>query len=142
MKELMHLLVDALAWPVHFALLLGVAASVVEVGLTAGERLVGIERLRSAAPQRVDALARARIERVDLLARLGPMIGLMGTLIPLGPGLSALGRGDVQRLAEAVIVAFDTTVLGLLIGALAFVIGRLRRRWYDTLLTSLEQSDD
>ncbi|HJO36774.1 MAG TPA: flagellar motor protein MotA, partial [Gammaproteobacteria bacterium] len=62
----------------------------------------------------------------------------MGTLIPLGPGLAALGRGELASLAEAVILAFDTTVLGLLVGLVGFVLGRLRRRWYDSLLDALE----
>ena len=66
------------------------------------------------------------------------MLGLMGTLIPLGPGLAALGRGELDVLAQAVTVAFNTTVLGLLAGILGFVIGRLRRRWYDAAIARLE----
>ena len=50
--------------------------------------------------------------------QLGPILGLLGTLIPLGPGLAALGSGDIVTLAEALTVAFDTTVTGLLIGYL------------------------
>jgi biopolymer transport protein ExbB/TolQ len=76
------------------------------------------------------ALAR-RVERTDLLVRLGPALGLAGTLIPLGPGLAALGRGEVRILAEALTVAFDTTVLGILIGSIAFVLSGVRRRWYE-----------
>lgn len=67
------------------------------------------------------------------------MLGLMGTLIPLGPGLAALGDGDVKILSTAMSVAFDTTVLGLLCGMIGFVIARLRRRWYDKALTQMEQ---
>lgn len=52
--------------------------------------------------------------------QLGPILGLLGTLIPLGPGLAALGSGDIVTLAEALTVAFDTTVTGLVIGALAY----------------------
>jgi biopolymer transport protein ExbB/TolQ len=44
-------------------------------------------------------------------------------------------------LASSVTVAFDTTVLGLLVGMLGFVISRLRRRWYEALLTALERAD-
>lgn len=76
------------------------------------------------------SLAR-RLERTDLLVKLGPALGLVGTLIPLGPGLSALGRGEVRVLAESLTVAFDTTILGLLVGAAAYVISRVRRRWYE-----------
>lgn len=87
---------------------------------------------------RLAARARRAIDRADLLARIGPMLGLMGTLIPLGPGLAALGNGQLDALAQAVTVAFNTTVMGLLIGILGFLLGRLRRRWYDAAMAQLE----
>jgi biopolymer transport protein ExbB/TolQ len=51
--------------------------------------------------------------RTDIVARLGPMLGLMATLIPLGPGLIALGQGDTKTLADCLLTAFDATVTGL-----------------------------
>jgi biopolymer transport protein ExbB/TolQ len=78
------------------------------------------------------------LERVEMLAKLGPIFGLMGTLIPLGPGLAALGNGDVAALAQAVVIAFDTTVAGLAIGGTAFVIAKVRRRWQTVFLADLE----
>jgi len=69
-------------------------------------------------------------------------LGLMGTLIPLGPGLSALGEGDLTVLTTAMSVAFDTTVLGLLVGIVGFVIGRVRRRWYEDVLTRMENKNE
>ncbi|MFV0277886.1 MAG: MotA/TolQ/ExbB proton channel family protein [Parahaliea sp.] len=75
---------------------------------------------------------------MDLLARSGPILGLMGTLIPLGPGLSALGSGNIDILATALTVAFDTTVIGLLVGLVAYIIGRLRRRWYEAIWRRIE----
>ena len=91
------------------------------MGVAVGERTMGLSRLEPGDAERVERLARRRIERADIFARTGPMLGLMGTLIPLGPGLAALGRGDVAVLAQAVTVAFDTTVLGLLVGVVGFV---------------------
>jgi biopolymer transport protein ExbB/TolQ len=90
----------------------------------------------------VERRARKRLERCDLIARLGPILGLMGTLIPLGPGLAALGDGDIQLLSVAMRVAFDATVLGLLGGMGGFVLGRLRRRWYDELLDSMPREQE
>lgn len=136
--DAIRILVDALSTPVQLVLLLAVAAAFIDVGVAVGERLLGISRLQQADVSTVEGLARTRIQRSDILARIGPMLGLMGTLIPLGPGLAALGRGDVAVLAQAVTVAFDTTVMGLLVGILAFSTGRLRRRWYDALLTRIE----
>ncbi|MDD3652572.1 MAG: MotA/TolQ/ExbB proton channel family protein [Desulfotomaculaceae bacterium] len=76
--------------------------------------------------------------RTDLVARLGPMLGLMATLIPLGPGMIALGQGDTKTLAESLLTAFDATVAGLAAAGIAFAISRLRKRWYEDYLNSLE----
>ena len=137
--EIMDAVVGWLLEPVIIALLALVALALWEFGLALGERTGGLRRMEA----RGDAAAVARrgqrrIDRADLLARVGPMLGLMGTLIPLGPGLAALGRGELDVLAQAVTVAFNTTVLGLLIGILGFLIGRLRRRWYDAAMARLE----
>lgn len=137
--EIMDTLVSALLEPAIIALLLLVALALWELGLALGERTGGLRRMVAAG--NADALARRarrRIDRADLLARVGPMLGLMGTLIPLGPGLAALGRGELDVLAQAVTVAFNTTVLGLLAGILGFLIGRMRRRWYDAAMEELE----
>ncbi|MDZ7663652.1 MAG: MotA/TolQ/ExbB proton channel family protein [Thiohalophilus sp.] len=137
--QMMHYAVDWLLQPVIYCLLFVVLAALWESGIALSERFGGLNKLvQQNNPDRSAAQGRRRIERADLLARIGPMLGLMGTLIPLGPGLAALGQGDLQTLARAVTVAFDTTVLGLLVGIAGFILGRLRRRWYDQLLDTLE----
>ncbi len=78
------------------------------------------------------------VSRTDLVAKLGPMFGLMGTLIPLGPGIIALSTGDTQSLASALLVAFDTTVAGLIAAAICMVISRVRRKWYESYMKSFE----
>ena len=78
------------------------------------------------------------LEKVDIVTRIGPTLGLMGTLIPMGPGLAALGSGDVTTLANAIIVAFDTTVVGIGAGAVAYVISKIRRRWYEEYSSNLQ----
>ena len=72
------------------------------------------------------------------MARLGPMLGLMATLIPLGPGMIAMGQGDTKTLADSLLTAFDATVTGLAAAGVAFTISRLRKRWYEDYLSSLE----
>lgn len=79
-----------------------------------------------------------KIERTDIVTRIGPTLGLMGTLIPMGPGLAALGAGDVNTLANAIIVAFDTTVVGIGSGAVAYFVSKVRRRWYEEYLSDLD----
>ncbi len=80
-----------------------------------------------------------RIIRItDIIARIGPMLGLLGTLIPLGPGLIALGQGDTYTLSQSLLTAFDTTVAGLAAAAVAFVVSTVRRNWYGNYQTLLE----
>ena len=78
------------------------------------------------------------LEKTDIVTRIGPTLGLMGTLIPMGPGLAALGSGDINALAQAIIIAFDTTVVGIAAGGIAYVISKVRRRWYEDNLSTLE----
>lgn len=78
------------------------------------------------------------LERTDIVTRIGPTLGLMGTLIPMGPGLAALGAGDVNTLANAIIVAFDTTVVGIGAGAVGYIVSKIRRRWYEEDLSNLD----
>lgn len=79
-----------------------------------------------------------KTERTELISKMGPLIGLMGTLIPLGPGLVGLGKGDFATLSQYLIVSFDATILGIFAGGLGFTISKIRRRWYDHYLGSLE----
>ena len=133
---------DAVSWllaPALAALLAACAVALVEAGIAAGERFHGLAKLGAAGDVgQVQALARRRLERADLLARIPPMLGLMATIIPLGPGLAALGQGQPDKLASAVTVAFDATVLGLVAGIGGLVIGKLRRRWYEETLEAME----
>ena len=74
----------------------------------------------------------------DIIARVAPMFGLMGTLIPLGPGLIALAQGDTKTLSESLLIAFDTTVAGLISAAVAYVISGIRKGWYEKYMVGLE----
>jgi len=78
-----------------------------------------------------DTVITKRLERTGLVSRVGPMLGLMGTLIPMGPALAGLAQGDVELLANNMILAFGTTVLGLLVGGGSYAISMVRSRWYD-----------
>jgi biopolymer transport protein ExbB/TolQ len=100
----------------------------VSMAETLSMRLIATEELRK---QRV-------VSVTDVIARIGPMFGLMATLIPLGPGLIALGQGDTKTLSDSLLTAFDATVSGLAAAGVAFIISRVRKRWYEDDLISLE----
>ncbi len=72
------------------------------------------------------------------LAKLGPVLGLMGTLIPMGPALVGLASGDIASMASNMQVAFSTTVIGLLIGAIGFVVSQVKKRWYAADISNME----
>lgn len=82
------------------------------------------------------------LEQPRILLRVGPMLGLMGTLIPLAPALSGLAAGNLAILAENLQVAFSTTVIGLLIGAIGFFSSTVRRRWLREDLANLTYMKD
>jgi biopolymer transport protein ExbB/TolQ len=81
-----------------------------------------------------------RLDRTRMLVRAGPAVGLMGTLIPLAPGLSALGQGNYSLLASDLRVAFAATVVGILVGTTAFVLTLVRTRLYTEDLAALERA--
>ncbi|PIE01503.1 MAG: hypothetical protein CSA81_11270 [Acidobacteria bacterium] len=68
-------------------------------------------------------------ELTRTMMRIGPMLGLMGTLIPMGPALLGLASGDFNSMASNMQVAFATTVVGIFIGAIGFIIQMVYQRW-------------
>ena len=72
------------------------------------------------------------------LTKLGPILGLMGTLIPMGPALVGLSSGDIASMAYNMQVSFATTVIGLVAGAIGFLTQQVKQRWYLQDMTNLE----
>ncbi|MBQ6400957.1 MAG: MotA/TolQ/ExbB proton channel family protein [Firmicutes bacterium] len=95
--------------------------------------------LREALARQIAADEEYRYRRIvrvtDLTSRIAPMFGLMGTLIPLGPGLIALGQGDTKTLSDSLMIAFDTTVAGLISGAISYFISGVRKGWYEQYMS-------
>lgn len=83
-----------------------------------------------------------RLDHTRILVRAGPALGLMGTLIPLAPGLAALGHGEVNTLATDLRTAFAATTIGLLVGTVAFALTLTRTRMYTEDLIALERASD
>jgi biopolymer transport protein ExbB/TolQ len=97
----------------------------------------GVDRIAKALAD-FDFRSLRRLERTRLLVRAGPALGLMGTLIPLSPALAGLAGGDIAALSSNLRVAFSVTVLGLLIGAVAFSVSLVRDRLYGQDLSDLQ----
>jgi biopolymer transport protein ExbB/TolQ len=71
-------------------------------------------------------------------AKAGPILGLMGTLIPMGPALIGLSQGDIKSMANNLVIAFATTVIGLVVGGICYGAVVIRGRWYKQDLSDLE----
>jgi biopolymer transport protein ExbB/TolQ len=78
------------------------------------------------------------MDRFRILVRAAPSLGLIGTLVPMGTGLAALGQGDMTRLTTDLVIAFTTTVVGLAIGTSAFFFYTVRRRWIEEDVRNME----
>jgi biopolymer transport protein ExbB/TolQ len=85
-----------------------------------------------------EALANKRLDRTRIWIRLGPIIGLITTLIPISPALVALAKGDLKVLSASLVVAFSTTVIALLISGMAFVMSLYRERAYMQDISDIE----
>lgn len=78
------------------------------------------------------------MDRLRILVRTGPSLGLLGTLIPLGTGLASLGQGDLSKLSSDLVIAFTTTVVGMAAGTAAFCFYTVRRRWLEEDIKNME----
>lgn len=76
-----------------------------------------------------EATVERRLNGSRLLVRVGPSLGLLGTLIPMGAALASLTAGDLEAMASQMVVAFTTTVIGLATGTAAFAVLVARRGW-------------
>jgi biopolymer transport protein ExbB/TolQ len=102
-----------------------------------GERRTIAARIRHLAGEFEAELARD-VDRVRVLVRVGPCLGLAATLIPLGPGLAALGQGDLETLSSQLVVAFSATVVGLGIGGVGYILSVARARSADLAAGDIE----
>ncbi|WP_211229816.1 MotA/TolQ/ExbB proton channel family protein [Olivibacter sitiensis] len=82
------------------------------------------------------------LDKSRTLSKMGPILGLMGTLIPMGPALAGLAAGDIATMSQQMQIAFNTTVLGLVIGSIGFISLQLKQRWYAEDLNTIEFVND
>lgn len=73
-----------------------------------------------------------------LLAKMGPVLGLIGTLIAMSPALVGLSTGDISGMAYNMQVVFATTVVGLVVSAVGLVTLQFKQRWYAKDVNNLD----
>jgi biopolymer transport protein ExbB/TolQ len=70
-----------------------------------------------------------RLEMLRIVSRTTPMLGLVATMIPMGPALLALTKNDGAAVGENLVVAFSAVILALISASVTFFILTVRRRW-------------
>ncbi len=68
-------------------------------------------------------------EALRITSRVAPMLGLVATMIPMGPALIALSQGNSVGMAENLVVAFAAVIIALLAASMTYVTLIVRRRW-------------
>lgn len=85
----------------------------------------------------LDVAALKELEGVRNVSRLAPMLGLIATMIPMGPALKSLADGNIQGISENLIVAFSAVIFGLVIASITFWIASVKKRWMVEELVAL-----
>ena len=88
--------------------------------------------------QQEEIAVAGRLDRSRLFVRIGPMLGLAGTIIPLGPALHSLLGGDMAGMVNHLVVGFGAVVCGLAMSAVSYFITLVRERWTRVELKEME----
>ena len=74
-------------------------------------------------------MAHKLLELPRVATRVAPMLGLVATMIPMGPALKGLSDGDLAQVSDNLTVAFSAVILALIAAAITYWIVAVRRRW-------------
>jgi biopolymer transport protein ExbB/TolQ len=83
-----------------------------------------------------------RLEWLRVTSRSAPMLGLVATMIPMGPALLALTESDAKGIGENLVVAFSAVILALVASSIAFFVLTVRRRWLLQELRAIERTGE
>lgn len=137
--------------PVLLLILAALAYAFVALGMFVAE---GWQRMRGTHESRLAAYQKAsgsgsddlelwilkRLEWLRIVARTAPMLGLVATMIPMGPALLALTTNDAKAIGDNLVVAFSAVILALVSASITFVLLTIRRRWLLVELRALERA--
>lgn len=154
-RELLHAVAGVLVWPVLLSLLALMAAMIYALGAFAreawdrrakrlwvrGKTFADLARACEPSPdealdlrlehvlQESERRRWASLAKLRLVVRLGPALGLMGTLIPMAFALQGLADGNLPALATNLVTAFAATVIGLACSVVAYLLAAVRESW-------------
>ncbi|MGJ8691347.1 MAG: MotA/TolQ/ExbB proton channel family protein [Thalassotalea sp.] len=85
----------------------------------------------------LDITALGELDGVRNVSRLAPMLGLIATMVPMGPALKSLADGNIQGISENLMIAFSAVIFGLVIASITFWIASVKKRWLAEELVAL-----
>ncbi|WP_431469386.1 MotA/TolQ/ExbB proton channel family protein [Sphingosinithalassobacter sp. LHW66-3] len=103
-----------------------------------GTPLTAHWRRTGCATDDLELVVMRRLEWLRVVSRSTPMLGLVATMIPMGPALLALGSNDGASVGENLVVAFSSVILALISASITFFIYTIRRRWLLEELRAIE----
>lgn len=83
----------------------------------------------AASEDELEVFALKNLENLRIVTRISPMLGLIATMIPMGPALQALADGNIQGISENLIIAFAAVIWGLVVATLTFWPASVKKRW-------------
>ncbi len=86
----------------------------------------------------LDVIARKQLENPRIASRVTPMLGLVATMIPMGPALKSLSDGNLAQVSENLTIAFSAVILALIAASITYWVVNVRRRWLAEELLEIE----
>ncbi|MDD2743154.1 MAG: MotA/TolQ/ExbB proton channel family protein [Rhodocyclaceae bacterium] len=77
----------------------------------------------------LDLLAHKALENPRIASRVTPMLGLVATMIPMGPALKSLSDGNLAKVSDNLTIAFSAVILALIAASITYWVVNVRRRW-------------
>ena len=96
----------------------------------------------AASEDELEVFALKKLESLRIVTRVAPMLGLIATMIPMGPALQALADGNIQGISENLIIAFAAVIWGLIIATLTFWPATVKKRWLANELINVRKLEE
>ena len=87
------------------------------------------QKNRGIAFDELEVFALKKLEMIRMATRIAPMLGLIATMIPMGPALKSLADGNIQGISDNLVIAFSSVIFGLVISTITFWIASVQKRW-------------
>ncbi len=107
----------------------------------AGRALVAADRAAGGlSDDELDLRAHKILEAPRIASRVTPMLGLVATMIPMGPALKSLSDGNLASVSQNLTIAFAAVILALIAASITFWVVNVRRRWLAEELIEIQRA--